>query len=88
MEPWLTEAGQCLAPYLPQERFLIPAWLGCFRWALQDPDILAAFQAATGMHWQPGRTPIARMIDDATGMEQAFMVAFAAWMNATLWGEV
>jgi hypothetical protein len=84
----LTPAGAFLAPYLPKEPYLIPAWFGCLAWALQEPDILTAFRADTGLTWTPGRTPLERMIDDATGADAAFIAAFAAWMNHNVWGEV
>ncbi len=75
-----------LAPYLPQDAALHPAWLGCLSWAIQEPEVLAAFRAETGQTWTPGRSPIERMIDEATGADQAFFAAFAQWMNEHLWG--
>jgi hypothetical protein len=84
----LTPAGAFLAPYLPKESYMIPAWFGCLAWALQEPDILAAFRAETGMQWTPGSTPIDRMIDEAAGADKGFIEAFAQWHNMNVWGEV
>jgi hypothetical protein len=83
-----TAAGSFLAPYAPKDAYLLPAWLGCFSWALGEPEILAAFRIETGNTWTPGRLPIERMIDDATGADREFFAQFAAWMNATIWGDV
>jgi hypothetical protein len=61
--------------------YMAPAWLGCIRWALGKSDILAAFRADTGNTWEPGRTPIDRMIDEATGADREFITAFVKWAN-------
>lgn len=82
----LTDDG-FLSPYLPAQDYLWPAWFGCLHWAVGDPDVVAAFRADTGEQWTPGRSPLAQMIDTATGADKAFFVAFAQWMNANIWGE-
>lgn len=68
--------------------YMWPAWEGCLRWALGKDEILNAFRAETGNQWHPGRTPIDRMIDKATGVDREFMVAFVAWFNENVWGDV
>jgi hypothetical protein len=73
-------------PYYPAEGYLIPAWISCLRWAIGTPEIVATFRAETGQRWTPGRTPLEQMIDTASGADAAFLTAFAAWMNANLWG--
>jgi hypothetical protein len=83
----LTDRGQCLTPYLPTEEYLWPAWVSCFDWALGEAEIVAAFRAETGFAWTPGRTALDRMVDDACGMPEAFLTAFAGWMNDNIWGE-
>jgi hypothetical protein len=50
--------------------------------------MVEAFRADTGMQWTPGRTPLERLIDEATGADTAFLEAFAAWMNREIWGAV
>jgi len=66
--------------------YMFPAWLGCLSWAVSEPAIMAAFRAETGNHWQPGRSGIERMIDEATGAQEQFVIAFARWVNANVWG--
>lgn len=88
MSESLTDAGAFLEPYLPAQAYLHPAWLSCLSWAMTEPEILAAFRQDTGHAWAPGRTPLDRMVDEATGADKAFLEAFAAWMNVHVWGEV
>ena len=83
----LTDAGAFLEPYLPIQAYLHPAWFGCLHWALGNAEMVAAFREDTGHAWTPGRTPLDRMVDEATGADKAFLEAFAAWMNANVWGE-
>jgi len=67
--------------------YLIPAWLGCLRWALGNDEIMAAFRAETGNTWTPGRSGLEVAIDRATGAEATFFRAFAKWVNENLWGD-
>ena len=48
---------------------------------------MAGFRAETGKTWEPGKTPIERMIDKATGSDFEFLKAFAEWHNENIWGE-
>jgi hypothetical protein len=73
------------APYYPTDPLLIPAWLGLLHYALGQPEMVAQFRQDTGHQWHPGSTPLDRLVDEATGAERAFLEAFAAWVNATLW---
>lgn len=66
--------------------YMAPAWAGCLAWAARDPGVIAAFRAETGNAWQPGRTPMERAVDEATGASDAFMQAFVAWFNRAVWG--
>lgn len=75
--------------FLPADTpdYMLPAWLGCISWALQEPGVVAAFRAETGHHWQPGTTPLEHMIDEATAdSPRAFIEAFILWVNANVWG--
>ena len=67
--------------------YMTPAWLGCLRWALSEPEIVAQFREETGNQWTPGRTPIESMIDDATGVAHDFIVSFIVWFNINVWGQ-
>lgn len=73
--------------YCPAGNVVMAAgWLGALRFALGREDILAAFRADTGNQWQPGQTPIDRMIDEATGAGADFFRAFLPWFNENVWG--
>lgn len=61
--------------------YMTPAWLGCISWALNTPEVVAAFRAATGNQWQPGRSGLERMIDEATGADRHFIEAFIRWVK-------
>jgi hypothetical protein len=68
--------------------FMAPAWLGCIQWAIGKPEIVATFRNETGNNWNPGRTGLDRMIDQATGADRAFIEAFIKWANVNVWGPV
>lgn len=71
-----------------EHEYLVPAWLGCFSWALRNCRVMEDFTAATGVKYTPPRTGIEAMIDDATGADDAFFCAFAKWMNENIWGDM
>lgn len=48
--------------------------------------VVAAFRAETGNRWEPGKTGIDKMIDQATGADHQFIKAFIAWFNVAVWG--
>jgi hypothetical protein len=51
-----------------------------------EPAILAAFRAASGCTFTPGRTPIDHMIDQATGRDREFVEQYIAWFLENVWG--
>lgn len=81
------------APFsLPDERDPIwcGAWHGALMWAVGEPDILAAFEADTGLRLPKLPTsPIEAMIDNAVDIESAhepIYIAFVNWFNENVWG--
>lgn len=68
--------------------YMTPMWLGCIHWAIGEPEIVACFRADTGLTYQPGRTGIERMIDEATGIDREFIEAFIRWVNVNIWGPI
>jgi hypothetical protein len=56
------------------------------RWAIGEPEALAEFRAATGNTFEPGKDALSRAIDQTTGAEAAFVLAFATWFTETVWG--
>jgi hypothetical protein len=77
-----------LTPYMPKDEYLIPAWLGCLRYAIESEEMLSAFREETGNQWKPGISSLDRMIDEAIGAEAEFIKQFAGWMNQDLWGQI
>lgn len=75
-------------PFMPADTpdHMAPAWASCVSWAIKQPEVMAAFRAETGNTWQPGRTPMERMVDEATGADAAFMEAFVRFVNERIWG--
>ncbi|WP_375453767.1 hypothetical protein [uncultured Methylobacterium sp.] len=73
---------------MPSCPLMRPAWAGCLRWAIGSGEVMAAFRRETGENWTPGAPGIERMIDDATGANDAFMSKFVDWFNANIWGDV
>ena len=66
--------------------YMTDAWVGCLRWAVGQPEIVARFREETGNKWSPGRTAIERMVEDATNASHHFMVDFVRWVNVHVWG--
>lgn len=63
------------------------AWRDCLAWAVGDESVLAQFSADTGYRVVPPATsPIAKMIDDAAGVNTDFPAKFIDWFNQTIWG--
>ena len=73
---------------MPCDPLMRMAWVPALSAALGNAEILAAFRADTGERWQPGASPLERMIDDATGAGDAFMSRFVDWFNANVWGDL
>jgi hypothetical protein len=73
--------------YLPDHPVMAMGWMGALHWAIGQTECLETFRADTGIAWTPGRTPIDRMIDDATGADHAFIEAFIPWFHANVWGQ-
>lgn len=82
-----TTDANIFADLEPTDPLMAWPWYGLLRFCLSQPDCVAQFRADTGETWEPGRTPLDRMVDTATGREAAFLQAFATWMNQTQWGE-
>ena len=69
-------------------RWMFPAWLGCMDYVLRTPDLVAEYREETGDLWEPGTTSLERMIDSATGRDQAFIRGFIQWANVKVWGQI
>jgi hypothetical protein len=68
--------------------YMIPAWLGCISWVSKSPQIIEMYCQATGSTYQPARSPIEAMIDQATGRGESEVRKFVLWVNENLWGDV
>jgi hypothetical protein len=67
---------------------MMEAWVGALHYALGEPSIMARYRADTGDKWMPASTAIDKMIDEASGRKQKFLVAFVRWFNEHVWGPI
>ena len=66
---------------------MAPAFMGCFAFAARNSDILDAFIKDHPEHVvSPPRSPMDKMIDDATGRTQQSIAAFADYVAEKVWG--
>ncbi len=68
--------------------YMTEAWLSCLLSVSRSPWALEAFAHDTGCTWTPGRSPLERMVDEATGHDQAAVEAFVRWVNVQVWGPI
>lgn len=54
--------------------------------AIQTPQMVAAFEQATGKHYSLPKAPIEQMIDEASGFQSEYFHAFGEWFNREVWG--
>ena len=73
----------------PDNPIMAGAWYSAVKWAAQEQDALDAFEKATGIKplFAASRSPIERMVDEATGAGDASVTAFVDWFNENVWGE-
>lgn len=68
--------------------YMTPAWIGCMNWAIQEPEIRAAFESDTGMRYTPPNNALDEMIDNATGYGEDYVKSFVQWANINVWGSI
>lgn len=71
---------------MPTDPLMIPPWFACMQWAISSKPTMDQFFADTGSKYVAPRNGIERMIDEAAGMDIAFLRTFAKWMNENIWG--
>lgn len=76
-----------LKKHVPKDPLMAGPWSVAISVALRDASMLAGFKTDTGLSWNPPKSPLDRMIDEATGADMKFLVAFAAWFNENIWGD-
>lgn len=62
------------------------AFVGCLHWALGEKIIVERYREETGDNFAPARSPEARMIDQATGADIAFLQSFSDWVEKNVFG--
>ncbi len=82
------ETSATLESLGPENTMMLGAWLGAIHWGISDTHMLAAFKADTGLSYHPPKSAIERMIDESTGADGAFLIAFVRWFNEHHWGAV
>jgi hypothetical protein len=70
----------------PEDPLMAGAWAAALHAAVCNADMMHSFRSDTGSFWEPGITPIERMIDEATGVDFAFVIQFIRWFNLNVWG--
>lgn len=75
-------------PLMPDDTpdYMLPAWIGCIRFALLEDNIRADFEKDTGMRYTPPRNVIEKMIDDSTGYNDDYIEEFIRWINVNICG--
>lgn len=81
-----SRVNPAIADLVPSDPLELIAWAGFINYLAGNPESVEAFRADTGCDWQPPRTALDRMIDEATGHDLDFMRRFLVWANE-LWGE-
>lgn len=70
-------------PDMPKDTpdYLFDAWAGCVLWAAGEPDIIAAFEASSGL-----RTTAKIPVGVLNATDRTYAKAFIEWVNTHLWG--
>ncbi len=73
----------------PDDPLMAIAWLSFLRVSIQQPQVIAAYEAERGRPFTFARmrSPIERMIDDATGFTDSELDDFIDWLNEEVWGD-
>ena len=71
------------------EEYMLPAWASFLSFSLSKKGAIKAFKEETGydLYSLVRNSPIATMIDEATGYQRTVMVAWADWVTKNYWGE-
>jgi hypothetical protein len=87
MTPESTEATENpLAEFMPTDPLMRIAWVDFIRFAIGNDDFIAAYCKATGAKFNPPKSAIDAMIDDACGINNQFVIGFVKWVTETHWG--
>ena len=68
------------------DHYMYPAFIGCVRWALGEPEIMDAYRRETGDNWMPPAILIDKLIDEAAGADFAFCQRFSDWVEENVFG--
>ena len=62
------------------------SFVGCLHWALGDKKTVDRYREETGDNFSPASSPEARMIDQATAADIAFLQRFSDWFEKNIFG--
>lgn len=66
--------------------WLAPAFVSLVQFVAKQEDAVASFEADSGLKLPPApRTSLDAMIDEAAGVNEGYVMAFAAWVYETMW---
>lgn len=70
------------------EKIKAAAYIGCLQWALSEDEVMREFSRDTGtmIVTKPG-SPLERMIDQVTRVNEQVIERFIPWFNENVWGE-
>lgn len=71
----------------PRNEIMQVLWVGALQFSISHKPTMQAFSEETGLHYTAPRNGLDRMIDEATGADSAFLLAFIRWFNVNVWGE-
>lgn len=69
------------------DQIMLPAFVSMVSWAFSEPGIRSWYEADTGATLPPSpRNGLEAMIDEASGVNDAYVMGFAEWAYVALWG--
>jgi|2_EtaG_2_1085320.scaffolds.fasta_scaffold06247_6 hypothetical protein len=72
--------------HIPKDPLMAMAWHGFISFSIGSSEIMSHFRKDTGNTYEPAKTPIDQMVDDATGHSADFLDQFLGWLNKNYWG--
>ncbi|MGO1163509.1 hypothetical protein ACTOV4_16375 [Brucella sp. C7-11G] len=77
---------QTLKTSYDHDPIMYASFVGCLHWALGDKKIVDRYREETGDNFSPASSPEARMIDQVTGADIAFLQRFSDWVEKNIFG--
>lgn len=82
----MTADQQYLQTSYDGDPLMFAPFVGCLHWALADKKIVDRYREETGDNYSPASSLEARVIDEATGADMAFLQRFSDWFEKNILG--